>query len=95
MICFDVYAWIMFIHVQICVLSDFIMSGNRQLLFCSHNTTDLRRGQQEHLGRQGTSKSRALWSVRDGKGLNMTANIYEILLHIFFSFISSADMLQL
>jgi len=23
----------------------------------------------EHLGRHGTFKSRALWSVRDGKGL--------------------------
>jgi hypothetical protein len=30
---FDAYAWIMFIHVQICLLSDFITSGNIQLLF--------------------------------------------------------------
>jgi len=45
---FDVYAWIMFIHMQICVVSDFITSGNRELLFCSHNAIDLRRGQQEH-----------------------------------------------
>jgi len=44
---FDVYAWIMFIHVQICLLSDFITSGNPQLLFRSHNAIDLRRGQQE------------------------------------------------
>jgi len=27
------YAWIMVIHVQICVLSDFITLGNRELLF--------------------------------------------------------------
>jgi len=44
---FDVYAWIMFIHVQICVVSDFITSGNRELLFRSHNAIDLQRGQQE------------------------------------------------
>jgi len=71
MTCFDVYAWIMFIHVQICVLSDFITSGNRELLFRSHNAIDLRRGQQERLGRQGTFKSRALWSIRDVKGLRV------------------------
>jgi len=48
MTCFDVYAWIMFIKLQICVLlSDFITSGNRELLFRSHNTIDLWRGQQE------------------------------------------------
>jgi len=47
MTCFNVYAWIMFIHMQICVLSDFITSGNRELLFRSHNAIDLRRGQQE------------------------------------------------
>jgi hypothetical protein len=41
MACFDVYAWIMFIHVQICILSDFITSGNRELLFRSHNAIDL------------------------------------------------------
>jgi len=46
---FDVYAWIMFIHVQICVLSDIITLGNRELLFLSNNAIDLRRGQQEHL----------------------------------------------
>jgi hypothetical protein len=28
---FDAYAWIMFIHVQICLLSDFITSGNIEL----------------------------------------------------------------
>jgi len=44
---FNVYAWIMFIHMQICVVSDFITSGNRELLFHSHNAIDLRRGQQE------------------------------------------------
>jgi len=69
MTCFDVYAWIMFIHMQICVLSDFILSGNRELLFRSHNAIDLRRGQLERLGRHGTFKSWALWSVRDGRGL--------------------------
>jgi len=47
MTCFDVYAWIMFIYVQICVLSDFITSGNRELLFRSHNAVDLQRGQHE------------------------------------------------
>jgi len=44
---FDVYAWIMFIHMQICLLSGFIMSGNRELLFRSHNAIFLRSGQQE------------------------------------------------
>jgi len=43
---FDVYASIMFIHVQICVVSDFITSGNKELLFYSHNAIDLRREQQ-------------------------------------------------
>ena len=31
------YACIMLIHVQICLLSDFITSGNIELLFRSHN----------------------------------------------------------
>jgi len=70
---FDVYSWIMFIQVQICLLSDFITSGNRELLFRSHNATELRRGQQERfierLGRYGTFESTALRSVRDGKRL--------------------------
>jgi hypothetical protein len=66
---FDVYAWIMFIHVQTCLPSDSITSGNRELLFHSHNAIDLQRGQQERLGQHGTFKSQALWSVRDGKGL--------------------------
>jgi len=48
MTCFDVYAWIMFIHVQIRALSDFITSGNGELLFHSHNAIDLWRGQQDH-----------------------------------------------
>ena len=48
---FDVYACIMFIHVQICLLSDFITSGNRELLFRSHYAIDLRRGQQERFSR--------------------------------------------
>jgi hypothetical protein len=30
---FDAYAWIVFMHVQICLLSDFITSGNIELLF--------------------------------------------------------------
>jgi hypothetical protein len=47
---FDVCAWTMFIHVQTCLLSDVITSGNIELLFCSHNTIDLRRGQQERFG---------------------------------------------
>ena len=44
---FDVYAWIMFIHVQACLVSDVITSGNRALLFRSHNAIDLRTEQQE------------------------------------------------
>jgi len=44
---FDVYAWIMFMHLQTCLLSDFITSGNTELLFHSHNAINLRRGQQE------------------------------------------------
>jgi hypothetical protein len=46
----DVYAWITFIHVHTCLLSDFIATGNRELLFGSYNTTDLRRGRQERFG---------------------------------------------
>jgi hypothetical protein len=42
---FDTYAWIIFIHTPACLLSDVITSGNRELLFRSHNTTNLRRGQ--------------------------------------------------
>jgi len=53
---FDVCAWIMFIHVQTCLLSDVIMSGNRELLFHSHNAIDLRREQQERFGALGTAK---------------------------------------
>jgi len=30
---FDVYTWIMFIHMQICLLSDVITSGNRSSCF--------------------------------------------------------------
>jgi hypothetical protein len=40
---FDAYAWIMFIHVQICLLSDFITSGNIELLFRSHNAVFMKR----------------------------------------------------
>jgi len=29
----------------------------------------------ERLGRQGTFKFRTLWSIRDGKGLNMAAKL--------------------
>jgi len=47
---FDVCAWIMFIHVQTCLLSDVITSGNIELLFRSHNAIDLRRGEQERFG---------------------------------------------
>jgi len=47
---FDVCAWIMFIHVQTCLLSTVIMSGNRELLFRSHNAIYLCRGQQERFG---------------------------------------------
>jgi hypothetical protein len=34
-------------------------------------------GQQERLGRHGTFKSRALWRVRDGKGLSKKSQIIE------------------
>jgi len=47
---FDVCVWIIFINVQTCLLSDVITSGNRELLFRSHNAIDLRRGQQERFG---------------------------------------------
>jgi len=40
----------MFTHVQTCLLSDVITSGNRELLFRSHNAIDLQR-------------TKALWSV--------------------------------
>jgi hypothetical protein len=69
---FDVHAWIMFIHVQICLLSDFITSGNRELLFRSHNAIDYEEDNKsalEHLDRHRTFKSQALWSVRNGKEL--------------------------
>jgi len=58
-------------NVQTCLLSDVITSGI-ELLFHSHNAIDLRRGQQECCGvfrPAGVFKFRALWSVRDGKGL--------------------------
>ena len=35
---------------QTCLLSDVIMSGNRELLFHSYNAIDVRRGQQECFG---------------------------------------------
>jgi len=60
----------MFIHVQTCLLSDFITSGNRELLFRSHNEED-NKSALERLGSHGTFKSRALRSVRDGKGINL------------------------
>jgi len=44
---FNVFAWAMFIHVQICLLSDFITLGKRELLLRSHNAIHLQRGQQE------------------------------------------------
>jgi len=47
---FYVCACIMFIKVQTCLLSDVITSGNRELLFHSHNAIDFRRGQQERFG---------------------------------------------
>jgi len=47
---FDVCAWIMLTHVQTCLLSDVITSGNRELLFRSHNAIGLQRGQEERFG---------------------------------------------
>jgi len=46
---FEACAWIMFLNVQTCLLSDVITSGNRELLFRSHNAIDLRR-EQERFG---------------------------------------------
>jgi len=68
---FDVCAWIMFIHVQTCFLSDFITSGNREI-YKEDNKSTL-----ERLGLQGTFKFRALWSVRDGKGLKYNTRTSE------------------
>jgi len=39
------YACIVVIYMQICVLSDFITLGNRELLFHSHNAVELRTDQ--------------------------------------------------
>jgi hypothetical protein len=69
---FDVYAWITFIIVHTCLLSDFITPGNRELLFRSHKAIDLQREQQQRFGvfrPAGDIKSPVLQSVRDGKGL--------------------------
>jgi hypothetical protein len=40
---FDAYACIMFIHMQLCLLSDFITSGNIELLVRSHNAVFTKR----------------------------------------------------
>ena len=67
------YAWIMVIHVQIWVLSDFITLGNRELLFRSHNAIYLRREQPVRLvrlDRQAAFKYSTVWYVRAGKGLS-------------------------
>jgi len=40
---FNVYAWAMFIHVQICLLSDFITLGIKEVT----QRNNLRRGHQE------------------------------------------------
>ena len=70
---FDVRAWIMFMQGQKCLLSDVITSGNRELLFLSHSKQKIyeedNKSALERLGRQGTFKFRALWSVTDGKGI--------------------------
>jgi len=68
----DVYACIMLTHVQACLLSDVITSVNRDVLFRSHNAKNQekrRKSALERLEGEGTFKSRALWSVREGKGL--------------------------
>ena len=53
---FDIYAWIMFIHVQICVVSDLIKSGNKELLFLLHNAIYLRTGQHKCFGALRTAE---------------------------------------
>jgi hypothetical protein len=59
---FNAYAWIMFIHVQICVLSDFIMSG-KIVTFSFAQRSIYEEDSQcilVHLGRQAAIKSSAL-----------------------------------
>jgi hypothetical protein len=49
-----------------------LLHGQKDLIFfCGHLIYILKRALLERLGRHGTFKSRALWSVRDGKGLNV------------------------
>ena len=66
---FNVCAWIMFIHAF------YVMSSHKATeIFCFVHTMQYiyeedNKSALERLGRQATFKFRALWSVRDGKGL--------------------------
>jgi hypothetical protein len=61
---FDAYAWIMFIHVQICLQSDFIMSGDIELATFSFAQHNIYKEDSQcvlvHLGRQAAFKSSTL-----------------------------------
>ena len=70
---FDICAWIMFIQVQTCLLSDVITSGNRELLFCSHNAIDLRR-QQERLEAIRPARDIQFPSALERQGLQRVEN---------------------
>jgi hypothetical protein len=49
-----------------------LLHGQKGCVFFSgHLNVEDSKSALECLGRQGTFKSRALWSVRDGKGLNV------------------------
>ena len=66
----DVYACIMLTHVQACLLSDVITSVNRRPVSITQRNK-IRKSALEHLEGEGTFKSQALWSVREGKGLRL------------------------
>jgi len=62
----------MFIHVQTCLLSNVITSGNRELPFRSHNAIDLGRGHKRHFEKfrpSGDILIPVTWSVRDCNGI--------------------------
>jgi len=68
------YAWIMVIHVQIWLLSNFITLGNRELLFRSTTPYIYEENNQYvsvRLDRQAAFKSSTVWYVRTGKGLKI------------------------
>jgi len=66
----------MVINMQICVLSDLITLGNRELLFRSHNAVELRRDQPVRFDRQAAFKSSTFWYVKAGKGLMSSRTVF-------------------